>query len=65
LKKNLFPFSLDENIKKAKNIVNNISTWIFQLENKNNQKSDELALFLSTLQESQIILGYLYDIKVI
>lgn len=63
-KRNLFPFNTSENKKFARGIVNNISNWIYNLENKDETFNDEIAHFLNTLKESQIILKTLYNIYV-
>lgn len=64
IKRNVFPFNIPENKKYVKSIVNNISTWIYKLENGTERINDEISNFLSTLKESQAILKDLYQVGV-
>lgn len=63
MKRNLYPFNTPENKKNVRNILNNISTWIFKLESKE-ERNDEISNFLNTLKESQDVLKSLYSVQV-
>jgi len=63
IRKDLFPFDIEENINQVKLLVSSLANLIFKLSNSNDYRLEDTSRFIKRIEHSIKILKNLYAIK--